>query len=141
MRPLALLLLSSCSQPLPLVLSNGNVQDEMPEWVEDVCALLELECVLEDDDGLRGKVMVFTTPNPQHGTAGQVLANGACRKAVWVVEGASVGLAHELGHVFGLEHVDDEVNVMFEKDPGDELTEDQLDDVHRRAGRFVSGCP
>lgn len=134
--------LTSCAEPLPIVVSDGDVLDgDLPPWVEEACDLLQIECVLEDDDGLRGKVMVFTPPHPQHGFAGQVLANGACRKAVWAVKGKSVDLAHELGHVFGLDHVVDPGNLMFWKDPGDELSDEQLDDVHRRAGRFVTGCP
>lgn len=35
--------------------------------------------------------------------------------------------AHELGHAVGLEHVDDEDNLMYKSSGGDELNEDQME--------------
>lgn len=138
----AALLLASCAEPLPLVVSNGNVIDgEMPAWIDGACDLLEIACELESDDHMRGSVVVFVSTKPQHGIAGQVLADGTCRKVVWVVEGSAKNLAHEIGHVFGLDHVGDPGNLMFWRPDEAALTDDQLDDVHRRAGRFVVGCP
>jgi hypothetical protein len=61
-----------------------------------------------------------------------------CRRAVWSSFDPEV-LAHELGHAFGLEHVDDRENLMHPRRPrGQEVTDAQWDDSGAAVGRFLA---
>lgn len=63
----------------------------------------------------------------------------SCNMNIWVDFDGMI-LAHELGHAFSLDHVDDKHNVMNDTWPfGGEITETQWDKVQARAELF-RGC-
>lgn len=61
---------------------------------------------------------------------------GDCFKKVWTTFDGNA-LAHELGHVWHLEHVDDVDNIMVEDRSGDDVTEAQLEVADERIRRFA----
>jgi hypothetical protein len=63
------------------------------------------------------------------------LPEGDCFAKVWTTFDGNA-LAHELGHIWGLEHVDDLDNLMVEERAGDDLTEAQWETAEKRMRRF-----
>lgn len=144
----ALLVLSGCG-PVPIKVfderegrGEREAMDELPPEVEGACAIWGLECYAHPDGNLRGDLVIMVTDDLDSGHGGRELASGWCAKAVWA-ELRVESLAHEIGHAFGLHHVDDEENLMTEEGYGGEIghvTDDQIDTVQAAAGRFEGGC-
>lgn len=109
--------------------------------VADACDLLEVECGATDVDYDRGVVQLRIVDDAGHGLGGTT-ENGSmdrrCRKAARAEPHVAL-VAHELGHLFGLEHVDDEANLMYRRELVDvepELEQWQYDDLHAGAARL-----
>jgi hypothetical protein len=73
--------------------------------------------------------------------AGRVLVNRSCLRVIRASYSAAV-VAHEVGHVLGLEHVDDPRNVMavYTDDESLGLTQEQRSTIET-AARELARCP
>lgn len=152
---LAAALLSGCGAPLPIAV---HVEDEravpapvehdawgplLPEVVTDACAELALDCYRTETDSRWGVVRLRLVDDAGEGISGKTEGRGWCRKAARV-EVRPLTIAHEIGHVFLLEHVEDESNVMYGarlgRDPDATFDDDQIEAVRESAARFTRGC-
>jgi hypothetical protein len=138
---------AGCS-PVPIVIydergTRASPMTELPEFVEEGCNLVGIECVVERDSTTYG-VVIMSLVNDLGGEkeARTLMRNALCRRVTNVeVDGKldAEKVAHELGHMFGLggpeAHVDDPENVMHPV-PGHELTNDQQDTIIAHAHRF-----
>src|SRR5688500_710153 len=145
------LLVAACAEGVPVLAydetpdaTERDAMSALPSWMLEGCALVGLDCYASSmAEGSRGALVLLVTP-PTGGThTGRELVDSACRKSAWVVEGESLTVAHEIGHLFGLAHVETHGNVMHRSSmyAGEELTDDQADDLERRAERFATFCP
>lgn len=107
--------------------------------VADACAILAVECVKSAEQ--EGAVSVILTdrgaadPDGSDWLAGKAFRR-ACRPVLWASDDVYV-IAHELGHVLGLDHVSDPDRLMAPI-PGTEVTAQELDIVERHADRLAS---
>lgn len=146
---IAALLLTGCSgDSVPIAVFDESYRatdpgrDELPEVVADACDVLGIACHAADFKDLGVVTVALVPDSTELQQKGRVLASFACRQIVWSVDDPFV-LAHELGHVFGLDHVADHRNLM-DGDPAwpatHELTAEQLDTVQTKAANFARGC-
>jgi hypothetical protein len=145
---LAVLVAAVGCAPVPIVVydergDRASPMTELPEFVEEGCDLVGIECVIEPDATSYG-VVVMSLVNDLGGDkeARTLMRDAPCRRVANVeVDGTrdAEKVAHELGHMFGLggseAHVDDPDNVMHPS-PGTELTDDQQDTVLEHAHLF-----
>lgn len=146
--PIALVL-AACTEPIAI---GARVTDEdgkrlgLLAVVRDACSLWGLECF--DASRLRSPAMdLEIRPRRFSGECDHVEGESDdpwrwCAKEAWA-ESDVIVVAHEIGHLFGLEHVDDGENVMHVDDnDGREFVEGvQLDTVQDNAYRFAWLCP
>lgn len=128
----AVLALAGCPEPLPLRVTTGHqaeALDELPDAVMEACELLEVACDATHKE--YGSVTVnlveldFHPPGQDRILIGGRDDDSICSPSLFVDPTRSERVAHELGHIFELEHVDDERNLMHIV-AGDELNYDQL---------------
>lgn len=141
-RLLPVLLLCACAHgQLDLVVfdertGNQASADPLPAEVLAACEVLELECTPSPD--MHGVVVLVLLP-PDSAIHGRELQDAGCRRIAWSDPENPLTIAHEIGHVLGLDHVKDERNLMwpYAKRPG--LSEKQ----HQRIAHSVTelqGC-
>ena len=146
---LASLLLGCVSQPMPVRFFDArtdglNAEPRLLDSIHEGCERVGLECYADQrDDRGRGAITITVFDSPGGFVAGRTQASAACFKACWVIDDPIV-VAHEVGHLFGLHHVDDPDNIMYpvlEKMSADvDLDDDQRHQLERRSARFVGGC-
>lgn len=153
MRPLAaalLVLLPACAGPIPVYLTTsdaaGPVTDPSPrvrETLDGGFGWWGLEYELVGPDAWQrsyGAIdLAILELEPGVAYDGQAFRPAPCRPSVWVRPDA-LDLAHELGHVFDLEHVDDPDNLMHSAGggPEPELTDAQERDAEQAIGWFLA---
>lgn len=135
-------LCSACVEPLPI-----NARDEsgvaslreLPRVVADACDVLGLECEAVDHEYGAVTLDLINTSDHVLGRSGGT----PCAPWAWSVPRTTI-VAHEIGHVLGLDHVDEDADeyalMQPSPDEGDfELTDDELDKIERGGNRLV-GC-
>lgn len=142
-------LLAGCTLDLPVRVHderNGPAAErELPESVVEACELWGLSCESDPGGSSRGVAVLYLFDDWQdESTGGRTVMHTACKRKAWVSDDPLV-IAHELGHLFGLDHDRDPVNIMWgdvalEHAP-DEITDDQIDTVHAHVERFTTWCP
>jgi hypothetical protein len=140
---LALITLILGCNPLPLTVyderyGESEPYQQLPVEVEEACQIWQMECVAENESAT---VILLVNDDPSSSTRGFTITTAApCSTFTWV-EVDPFYIAHELGHVMGLGHSDDKKNLMAATVGfTNEITERQLNKVHRVAGR-VAACP
>jgi hypothetical protein len=93
---------------------------------------------LEEGDGPIVLELVDVAPGEP---AGRLLLERSCLRVIRARWSATV-VAHEMGHAFGLDHVDDPYNVMavYVDEESVELTSSQRDTIETSAGQLAT-CP
>lgn len=128
----AVFALVGCKEALPLRITTvhqAEALDELPDAVMEACELLEVAC--ETTDKEYGSVTVnlveldFHPPGQDHILIGGRTDDEICQPSLLVDPTRPERIAHELGHIFELHHVDDKRNLMHIV-AGDELNYDQL---------------
>jgi hypothetical protein len=140
---IALVLLCACAlEPVAIVPFDTREEPGFSD-VEVACVMWGLDCYISDDR--IGAVALVLTDRYAHDVDGDGetsagigpdLGHG-CKRLAWA-SGSPRVMAHELGHEFGLRHVDDPTNVMHDP-PGSEVEDWQVKRVQRNAQR-LSGC-
>lgn len=134
-------LLGACSEPLPLFVHDARVvktRDDLPPVVIEACDLLQIECVAVDEH--RGAIRVdLVQLDPAARVRGRA-GGSVCMPVVWADAEDAATIAHEIGHVLGLEHVNHERNLMFPHARPDawELSTAQMDDLRRGGWRLLA---
>lgn len=110
--------------------------------VREACDALALDCYATRTSG-SGVVQVRIVDDAGPNHMGYTEGRGLCRKGLRAEPNVGT-IAHELGHVFLLEHVDDPTNLMHgserEREDDATLEPEQFDTLHASAARFVGGC-
>jgi hypothetical protein len=124
---------------------HGRKHRVLPQVAREACDLWGLECF--SAHGLRTPAIDLEILPRHLGVPDHVEGRTEdswrwCTNVSWA-EDDDVIVAHELGHMFGLEHQDASGNVMHIDDNGgrEDLTDEQLATMHDRAYRFAWGCP
>lgn len=141
---LSALLCSSCSQAVPVYLTSsdathGKLTERSEKLLDESFEFWGLEW--EPSDMLYGSVYIALVDvdepvtNYEGAAIQEVLT---CRRTLWSNFDRDI-LAHELGHAFGLDHVDDKNNIMYPRVPDGppETTDEQWDLVQNGVDRFL----
>ena len=111
---------------------------------EDLLAGVEEEIgfAVEDVGGDYGAIKIKIVPETEDLEFwGHTIDVNGCRRRIWAIERPR-SVAHEIGHVLGLEHVDDAdtYNLMQRYAFSSELSPKQRDKVRRNI-RLLDACP
>lgn len=124
---------------LSLVVIDAR-SDRSEDIVQQACDVWGLTCTTTEDEV--GAIVVLLTDRPGNveGTdtwLGGLATRRACIPRVWSTDSPYV-LAHELGHVLGLDHVSHPANVMHQT-AGRQVTDLQTERVRRHA-QLLAAC-
>lgn len=136
----AALLVGACAEPLPINVrdeSGAKSLDELPPVVERACDLLGMVCEATDHEYGAITLDLIHTADRVRGRSG---GSGICSPWAWA-EPRTVIVAHELGHVLGLDHRDDAGALMYPSPDAYalELSDAEMDEIERGGNRLV-GC-
>lgn len=109
-------------------------------WLVDYAVDKYLELPVQYMPSYYGAIKIdFVDPHPDEDICGVSLDDDGCSRLIRSAR-HEVVVAHEIGHALGLEHVDDQTNLMYQGARENvSLTEDQLDTVAWNAG-LVDAC-
>lgn len=141
---LSLLLLAGCSGPVPVSVvttwdlerSSGDPSEEAREIVDEAFAAWGLSWAPSDTIDASLELTLTWFEDGTSGVHGFNVSSGDCDKSI-TVEPDALLLAHEVGHVFGLEEHDEEQgHVMSHPLLGWEIGDGQAAVVQDDADRF-----
>lgn len=112
-----------------------------PRVIEGAEDYLGMQLVVSDKNPIDKSVVVIKINESHDGFGGATeFAHSPCDPIVWVVENDFI-FAHEMGHALGLQHVDDDDNLMSPDHAGAGwLTEDQMDTMRSFAWKQQHDC-
>jgi hypothetical protein len=145
---LGLVLLSSlaCKEAVPIAIKYAKERDAPPKGTlrDPILDMLEEKFQMafeQDGTNVKYGVLMLKIVDIDDGVGAVGYAEfwGHCRRTAYAVKNDEV-IAHEVGHMLGLEHRNVDGNLMHPGQTGaDHLTEEQLEDAYWNASAFV-GC-
>lgn len=146
MKAWPLLVLAACEAPRVPVVHLDLTDGEAPFGrVEEACGFWGLDCYPATDEG--GALTVMLSGRCAHDErqgdeplCGERFDRDPCSPMVFAAYW-DMALEHELGHAFGLDHSDDEANVMFWFGAMGEDTTARQDRRVLRSARALAACP
>lgn len=131
---------AGCAERLPLRVrdsSQAKPLDHLPAAVEEACDILEVACeATKREYGSLTVDLVEIDFDEGPRVVGRS-DDKVCLPKVWVDPTRPERVAHEIAHVFELDHVVDEDNLMHIV-AGTELTEEQFETLHDNMGLLLA---
>jgi hypothetical protein len=139
--------LAGCSgdHSIPVHLSSPGATPEKVQMVRDAGELLGWGIAFQDEKYGAATIDVHQVGNGEH-ILGVALLRRRCLRVAWANKDPWV-IAHELGHLMGLDHVSDPDNIMFrikrpgndcDSIPGEYLEDWQVDKIRERNAILLS---
>lgn len=130
----------SVAEPLPLRVrdsSQAKPLSHLPDEVLEACDILDVECEATKREYGSLTVDLVELDFDEHPRVLGRSDDKVCRPSVWVDPTRPERVAHEIAHIFELNHVVDTDNLMHIV-AGTELTDNQFETLHNNMGLLLA---
>lgn len=134
---LALLVVVGCGEGVPVRVVTELPEDEIQPLLVEAEEILDLTFDETNESYAAITLDIHRVSTKPPGPLGRAIWRKGCKRVGWAHTDAAI-IAHEIAHLLGLDHVDDEDNLMHSSVGGTELTGWQHDDMEKNLRRFLA---